>query len=178
MTDRLTPVGSCGGAEAILVGMSVQVTHDDVIGDVAGCRREVAPLPEALPPVALANMFEFLLDFARGPTLGPAHEVTRGIPGTQYLISAKAALWRREMSIVSPEFSQNSSLPRIPTHAPATGTNPAPKVHLVVRPSWPPSRCGPGDAASRRHRKGRSSKTPKWPVRGPRRKRGTPRRSY
>ena len=37
MTNRLMPVGSCGGAEAILVGMAVQVSHDDVIGDVAGC---------------------------------------------------------------------------------------------------------------------------------------------
>jgi hypothetical protein len=36
MTDRLTPVGSSGGAEAIFVGMSVEVTHDDIIGDVAG----------------------------------------------------------------------------------------------------------------------------------------------
>jgi hypothetical protein len=37
MTDRLTPVGSWRGAEAVFVGMSVEITHDDVIGDVAGC---------------------------------------------------------------------------------------------------------------------------------------------
>ena len=36
MTDRLTPVGSCRGAEAMLVGMAVEIAHDDVIGDVAG----------------------------------------------------------------------------------------------------------------------------------------------
>lgn len=76
MTYRLTPVGSCGGAEAVLVGMSVQITHDDVIGDVAGRGREIPSLPEALSPAALADVFEFLLDLARGPTLGPPHEVT------------------------------------------------------------------------------------------------------
>ena len=65
MTNRLTPVGSRGGAEAVLVGMSVQVTDDDVIGDVAGGGREVAPLPEALSPIALADVFELLLDFTR-----------------------------------------------------------------------------------------------------------------
>ena len=59
------PVGSSGGAEAVVVGMSVQVTHDDVIGDVAGCGREVAALPRALSPVAFADVLEFLLDFAR-----------------------------------------------------------------------------------------------------------------
>ncbi len=37
MTDRLTPVGSCGVAEAVFVGMSVEIMHDDIIGDVAGC---------------------------------------------------------------------------------------------------------------------------------------------
>ena len=36
MTNRLTPVGSRGGAEAIFADMSVEVTHDDVFGDVAG----------------------------------------------------------------------------------------------------------------------------------------------
>ena len=64
MTDRLTPVGSSGGAEAVLVGMSVEVTHDDVIGDVAGCGREVAALPEALAPISFADVLEFLLDLA------------------------------------------------------------------------------------------------------------------
>ena len=36
MTNRLTPVGSRGGAEAILADMPVEIAHDDVIGDVAG----------------------------------------------------------------------------------------------------------------------------------------------
>ncbi len=62
MTDRPRPVGSSGGAEAFLVCMSVEITHDDVIGDVAGCRREVAPLREPLTPVPLANVFKLLLD--------------------------------------------------------------------------------------------------------------------
>ena len=64
MTDRPRPVGSWGGAEAILVGMAVQVSHDDVIGDLAGGGGEAAPAPETLPPVALADIFELLLDFA------------------------------------------------------------------------------------------------------------------
>jgi hypothetical protein len=76
MTDRLTPVGSCGGAEAILVGMAVEITIDDVIGDVAGRGREVASLPEALPPIALADVLEFLLDLARRTPLCAAHEIT------------------------------------------------------------------------------------------------------
>src|SRR5665647_95896 len=75
MTYRLTPVGSCGGAEAILADMSVEITHDDVIGDVAGSGREVAPAPEPLPPVAFADMLELLLDLARRAALGAAHEV-------------------------------------------------------------------------------------------------------
>lgn len=65
MTDRLTPVGSNGGAEAVLLSMSIEIPHDDVIGDVAGCRREVAALPEALALVAFANVLEILLDLAR-----------------------------------------------------------------------------------------------------------------
>lgn len=69
------PVGSCGGAEAVLVDMAVQITHDDVIGDVAGSGREVAALPEALAPVAFSDVFELLLDFAGRASFGPAHEV-------------------------------------------------------------------------------------------------------
>ena len=76
MTDRPRPVGSGGGAEAILVGMAVQVSHDDVIGDVAGGGGEVAPAPEALAPVALADVFELLLDFARLPAFCVVHEVS------------------------------------------------------------------------------------------------------
>lgn len=47
------------------MAMPVEVTQDDVVGDVAGRGGEVSPLPEALAPVALADMFELLLDFAR-----------------------------------------------------------------------------------------------------------------
>jgi hypothetical protein len=35
MTYRLTPVGSCGGAEAIFADMPIKITHDDVFGDIA-----------------------------------------------------------------------------------------------------------------------------------------------
>ena len=59
----------------MLVGMAVEIARDDVIGNVAGCVREVAALPEALPPVALADVFELLLDLARRASLGPANEV-------------------------------------------------------------------------------------------------------
>jgi hypothetical protein len=56
--------------------MSVEISHDDVIGDVAGCGREVAALPEALAPVALSDVFELLLDLARRAPLGTTYEVT------------------------------------------------------------------------------------------------------
>ena len=55
--------------------MAVQITHDDVIGDVAGRGRELAALPEALPPVAFPNVLELLLDFSRRPALCPAYKV-------------------------------------------------------------------------------------------------------
>ena len=45
--------------------MFVEVTHDDVIGNIAGGGREVSSLPETTSPVALANVLELLLDFAR-----------------------------------------------------------------------------------------------------------------
>ncbi len=64
MTDRLKPVGSRGGAEAAFTAMFIEVTQNDVIGDVAGCGGEIATLPEALSPIALADMFELLLDLA------------------------------------------------------------------------------------------------------------------
>src|SRR5262245_21531972 len=75
MTDRLTPVGSSGGAEAVLAEMVVEVVVDNVIGDVAGRGGEVAPLPEALAPVAFADVLELLLYLAGGASLGPADEV-------------------------------------------------------------------------------------------------------
>lgn len=56
--------------------MSVEISHDDVICDVAGCGREVAALPEALAPVAFSDVFELLLDLARRAPLGTTHEVT------------------------------------------------------------------------------------------------------
>lgn len=55
--------------------MPIEVGHDNVFGDVACCSREVAPAPESLAPVALADMFELLLDFARRAPFCPAHEV-------------------------------------------------------------------------------------------------------
>ena len=73
MTYGLTPVGSWGGAEAVFVGMPVEISHDDFIGDVAECGLEVASLPEALALVAFADVFEFLLDLARRSSLDPAH---------------------------------------------------------------------------------------------------------
>ena len=52
-------------AEAVFVAMPIEIPQDGIIGDVAGCGREVAALPEALSPVTLANMLELLLDFTR-----------------------------------------------------------------------------------------------------------------
>ena len=39
MTDRLTPVGSLGWAEAFFdgLGVFVEIVDDDVVSDVAGC---------------------------------------------------------------------------------------------------------------------------------------------
>src|SRR4030095_1218493 len=81
MTYRLTPVGSCGGAEASLGGVLVEIVLDYVIGDVAGGCREVAALPEALAPVAFADVLELLLNLARRAALGAAHEVADGNVG-------------------------------------------------------------------------------------------------
>ena len=78
MTNRLTPVGSRGGAEAFLVGMPVEISHDDIIGYVAGSGREVSPLPEALSPVPFADMLEFLLDLARRSAFCATDEVADG----------------------------------------------------------------------------------------------------
>ena len=77
MTDRLTPVGSRDGAEAWFAGrgMFVQMVQDDVVGDVARGGREGAPRPQALLPVAFADVLELLLDLARRASLGFAHEV-------------------------------------------------------------------------------------------------------
>ena len=67
MTNRLTPVGSRGRAEASLGwrGVLVQIAHDDIIGNVARGGREVAPYPGVLAPEALADVLELLLDLAR-----------------------------------------------------------------------------------------------------------------
>ena len=55
--------------------MLVEISHDDVVGDVAGGGREVAALPEALSPVTLSDVFELLLDLAPRAPLGTTHEV-------------------------------------------------------------------------------------------------------
>ena len=77
MTDRLTPVDSRCGIEARFDGrgMFVQIVQDDIVGDVAAGGREVAPRPEPLAPVALADMLELLLDLARRAPLGFTHEL-------------------------------------------------------------------------------------------------------
>ena len=46
------------------------------LGEVAGGGREVIALSKALFRVALAHVFELLLDFARGAPLGLAHEIS------------------------------------------------------------------------------------------------------
>ena len=56
-------------------GMAFEIGHDDLVGDVSGCGRKVIPRPEALPPVALAHVLEFLLDSARGTPLGSLDEL-------------------------------------------------------------------------------------------------------
>ena len=55
--------------------MALEIVHDDIVGDVAAGGREVAPRPEALPPIALADVRELPLDLIRGAALGHAHEV-------------------------------------------------------------------------------------------------------
>ena len=49
-------------AEAVFVGMRIEISHDEVIGGVARGGRKVAALPEALPLIALADVLELLLD--------------------------------------------------------------------------------------------------------------------
>lgn len=49
----------------MLVDMPVEISHDDVIGDVAGGCREVAALPEALASVAFTDVLQRLLNLAR-----------------------------------------------------------------------------------------------------------------
>lgn len=71
----MTSVGSSGEDEAILVGMPAQITHDNASRNVVGCGREVAALPEALSPIALADVFELLLDFAGRAPFCAADEV-------------------------------------------------------------------------------------------------------
>jgi len=79
MTDRLTPVGLCGRAEAVLADVPVEIAHDDVFGDVASRRRAIAPAPEPLAPeplapVSLADMLELLLNLAGRAALGAPDE--------------------------------------------------------------------------------------------------------
>lgn len=49
-------------AEAVFVGMRIEISQDEVIGDVARGGREVAALPQAPPPLALVDVLELLLD--------------------------------------------------------------------------------------------------------------------
>ena len=44
--------------------MLVETIEDDVVGDIARGGREIASLPEALAPVAFADMLELLLNLA------------------------------------------------------------------------------------------------------------------
>ena len=55
--------------------MAFQIGGDHVIGDVAGCGREVAPRPESLPPVPFADVLEFLLDASRRTAFGLLDEL-------------------------------------------------------------------------------------------------------
>ena len=48
-----------------MIAMLVAISHDDVVGDVAGSGQEATALPEALAPEAFADVLELLLDLAR-----------------------------------------------------------------------------------------------------------------
>ena len=45
--------------------MLVQIIEDDVVGDMARGGRQIASLPEALSPIAFADILELLLYLAR-----------------------------------------------------------------------------------------------------------------
>src|SRR5450631_693060 len=55
--------------------MALKIGCDDIISDVAGGGREVAPRPETLAPVALTDVLELPLDLVRRAALCHAHEV-------------------------------------------------------------------------------------------------------
>ena len=61
------PVGSLERAEAFIgvLGVAIEIVHDDIVGDVAAGGGEVSPGPEALAPIALTDMLELRLNFAR-----------------------------------------------------------------------------------------------------------------
>ena len=115
MTNRLMPVGSWRGAEAILVGMFVEIPHDDIVGDVAGGCGEVSALPEALAPVALADMLELLLDLARRAALGPAHEVADRDMGRDF---------DEHMDVIAREHAMNDGDAHLGTDLPDDLTHP------------------------------------------------------
>ena len=51
--------------------MTFDVAQYDVVGDIAACGAEIVTGPETAAPVALANVGNLLLDFARGATFDP-----------------------------------------------------------------------------------------------------------
>lgn len=72
MTYQLTPVGSKGAAEVVPFEVPFEIPHNGIFGDVTSGGREVAPTPEPLLPVALADMPKLL---ARRAPVCPVHEV-------------------------------------------------------------------------------------------------------
>jgi len=55
--------------------MAFQIGSDNLVGDISGCGREVAPRPEALTPVALTDVLKFLLDPVRRPAFRTLDEL-------------------------------------------------------------------------------------------------------
>ena len=99
MTDRLTPVGSWLRAEAsfMWLGMLIQIIEDHVVGDIPAGGGEIALLPEALSPIAFADMLELLLYLARGTTFSPAYKVAdrnvgRDLGEHMHLIARQSAV--------------------------------------------------------------------------------------
>ena len=55
--------------------MLFEVLKYDVLRDGAAGRRKVPPVPEPLPPVALSDPWELLLDFPRRPALHLPYQI-------------------------------------------------------------------------------------------------------
>lgn len=47
------------------VDVIIDIGVNDVLGDIAGCGREKASAPEFASPVALSDVWKFLLNFTR-----------------------------------------------------------------------------------------------------------------